>query len=297
MLFQNVPLYSINEVNKNLIKKHIQQDQALVIKNFTARWKASSLWTLEYLKQQLKDIRVPLYNNTKSDAYTPVNTADDYMAFDQYIDLILKNPQHQWRLFLFNIYKDAPHLLKDIDYPTDLISPIVKQAPMLFIGGKGSVTHMHFDIDFSTVIHVQIFGRKKFLLYPFREQYNIYRKPFEVLAWPDFSNYSERWNELANDFPKLKEAKGYEVILELGDALIMPPGYWHHIEYTENSIAVSMRSINKSISGILKGLWFLTGMRWIDTFMKKNYPKWWNNYKVEHTKYFDEHLKNKFKLS
>lgn len=293
MLLQNIPVKKLSEVNKNLVHHHIQSNVPLVVSGFASRWKASQ-WTPDYLKKQIKNIKVPLYNNTKSDAYTPVNTADAYASFDEYIDEVLRNPEHKWRLFLFNIYTHAPHLLKDFDYPTDILSSIVKQAPMLFIGGKGSITHMHFDIDFSTVLHVQLYGKKRFLLLPFHQQYNVYRKPFEVLSWVDFSNYRERILFIEKEFPKLNEAVAYEVVLNPGDALIMPPGYWHHIEYMENSIAISMRSVNKSIKGILMGLWFLTGMRWTDTFMKKYFPIYWNNWKVNHTPYFTEELKKKF---
>ncbi|RME16265.1 MAG: transcriptional regulator [Bacteroidetes bacterium] len=296
MLFQNIPFKKNSEVNGEVVYHHIQSNTPLVISNFAKRWKASE-WTPEYLKTQIKDIKVPLYNNTKSDAYTPVNAADAYASFEEYIDKILHHPQHQWRLFLFNIYTNAPHLLKDFDYPTDLLSPIVKQAPMLFIGGKGSVTHMHFDIDFSTVLHVQLYGRKRFLLLPFNQQYNIYRKPFEVLSWVDFSNYTDRLEKIESEFPKVKDAIAYSFTLNPGDALIMPPGYWHHIEYLDNSIAISMRSINKSIRGIMMGLWFLTGMRWIDTFMKKQFPVYWNNWKVQHTPYFTVNLKRKFLIN
>jgi hypothetical protein len=283
-------------VDKKQIRHYISQQTPVILKNFAHRWKAQNLWTPEYLQNKIKDIKVPLYNNVKSDAYTPVNTADDYMSFSDYIQNILQHPEHKWRLFLFNIYTQAPELLKDFDYPTDVISPIIKQAPMLFIGGKGSITHIHFDIDYSTVLHVQIYGRKKFLLFPFDQQHLLYRKPFEVLSWVDFSNYAERINELETQFPKLKEAQGYEVILEPSDALIMPPGFWHHIEYLENSIAISMRAINTTPIGILKGLWYLIGMRNIDTFMKKHFPIYWNNYKVHQTPYFDSSLKEKFLL-
>ena len=282
---------------KKQIQNHIKNNIPLVLKNFGHRWKAYPLWTPEYLMNTIKNVHVPLYNNVKSDAYTPVNTADDYCSFDHYIRQIIQHPGYKWRLFLFNIYTQAPQLLNDFDYPTDILSPIVKKAPMLFIGGKGSVTHLHFDIDFSTVLHVQLYGRKKFLLFPFQAQHLIYRKPFEVLSWVNFSNYSERIDELEKEFPKLKEVKGYECVLEPSDALIMPPGYWHHIEYLDNSIAISMRAINRNITGVLRGLWYLTGMRTIDTFMKKYFPTLWNNFKVYRTPYFDDTLKKKFLLN
>jgi hypothetical protein len=40
---------------------------------------------------------------------------------------------------------------------------------MLFVGGRGSITHMHFDIDLSHIFHTQFGGKKRVLLFPFEE--------------------------------------------------------------------------------------------------------------------------------
>ena len=49
---------------------------------------------------------------------------------------------------------------------------------MLFTGGATSITHMHFDIDLSHILHTQFAGRKRVLMFPYKEQYKLYRKPF-----------------------------------------------------------------------------------------------------------------------
>ena len=152
---------------------------------------------------------------------------------------------------------------------------------MLFTGGATSITHMHFDIDLSHILHTQFVGRKKVLLFPYQEQHRLYRKPFEVLSMADFSHYYENGNPDFEKFPALKLAKGYEVILEHGDTLFMPAGYWHHMEYLDSGFAMSLRALQPSIQGKLKGAWNLFGMRTIDTLMKKTAPVWWYEYKKE----------------
>ena len=147
---------------------------------------------------------------------------------------------------------------------------------MLFVGGASSITHMHFDIDLSNIMHTQFAGRKRVLLFPFAEQHKLYRKPWEVLSMADFSNYYTDKSKIDyNRFPALKYAKGYEVILDHGDTLFMPAGCWHHMEYLDSGFAMSLRAFQPSISGKLKGAWNLFGMRNIDTLMKKTAPKWW----------------------
>ncbi|MBD0333763.1 MAG: cupin-like domain-containing protein, partial [Chitinophagaceae bacterium] len=205
----------------------------------------------------------------------PVNTADDYKTFGEYIDMISCGPAG-WRIFLFNIFDHAPQLVQDFTWPEHLMKGFVKKYPMLFVGGASSITHMHFDIDLSNIIHTQFAGRKRVLLFPFEEQHKLYRKPYEVLSMADFSNYYNENSKLDyTHFPALKHAKGYEIILEHGDTLFMPAGYWHHMEYIDSGFAMSLRALQPSLTGKLKGAWNLLGMRNIDTLMKKTAPKWW----------------------
>jgi hypothetical protein len=247
----------------------------VILKNLAKQWPAYQKWNWAYFKQLVGDKKVGLYNNTKSDAYTPINTADDYKTFGEYIDMISEGPAG-WRIFLFNIFDHAPELVQDFTWPEYLMKGFVKKYPMLFVGGASSITHMHFDIDLSNILHTQFAGRKRVLLFPFNEQHKLYRKPWEVLSLADFSNYySADSKRDYNKFPALKYANGYEAILDHGDTLFMPAGYWHHMEYLDSGFAMSLRALQPGIAGKLKGAWNLLGMRNIDTVMKKTVPKWW----------------------
>ncbi|MEO8568180.1 MAG: cupin-like domain-containing protein [Ginsengibacter sp.] len=253
----------------------------LVITGLAKKWPAYDKWTWEYFKQVVGDKKVGLYNNVKSDAYTPINTADDYKTFGEYVDMIQQGPA-AWRIFLFNIFTHAPQLTQDFTWPEELMKGFVKKYPMLFTGGQTSITHMHFDIDLSHILHTQFAGRKKVLLFRPEEQYKLYRKPFEVLSLADFSNYNmEIGKPDYEKFPALKYATGYELIMEHGDTLFMPAGYWHHMEYLDSGFAMSLRALQSTMSGKAKGAWNLFGMRSIDTIMKKTNPKWWYNYKIK----------------
>jgi len=256
----------------------------LVIKNLASQWPAFTKWNWDYFKSILGEVEVGLYNNTKSDPYTPINTADSYMKFGEYIDMIRKGPA-QWRIFLFNLFEHAPQMTGDFIWPDHLARGFVKKYPMLFVGGKGSVTHMHFDIDLSHIFHTQFIGKKRVLLFPFKEQHKLYRKPWEVLSLVNFEKYfDENSNKIdTQKYPALELARGYEVILEHGDTLFMPAGYWHHMEYIDSGFATSLRALQSAVSGKLKGAWYLFGMRNIDTLMKKTAPEWWYNYKKDKT--------------
>lgn len=261
-------------------KNYYLAQKPLIIKNLAKQWPAYKKWNWDYFKQLVGTHKVGLYNNVKSDAYTPINTADDYKTFGEYIDMIKAGPA-AWRIFLFNIFDHAPDLINDFTWPEDLMKGYVKKYPMLFTGGQTSITHMHFDIDVSHILHTQFMGKKRVLLFPNKEQHKLYRKPFEVLSMVDFSNYYDAENSKVDydKFPALKEANGYEVILDHGDTLFMPAGFWHHMEYLESGFAMSLRALQPTIGGKLNGVWNLFGMRSIDTVMKKILPHPWYNWK------------------
>jgi len=261
-------------------EKYFDPQVPVIIKDLVKDWSAYTKWNWDYFKEIVGDKKVGIYNNVKSDAYTPVNKADDYTTFGEYIDMIRRGPA-AWRIFLFNIFNHAPQLTQDFTWPDDLAKGFVKRVPMLFVGGQGSITHMHFDIDLSHIFHTQFMGRKRVLLFPYSEQHKLYRKPFEVLSIADFSNYydAEKSKLDTKQFPAVKFANGYDITLSHGDTLFMPGGYWHHMEYLDSAFAMSLRALNNTVSGKLKGAWNLLGMRSIDTLMKKTAPVKWYDWK------------------
>lgn len=270
------PVITVDTIDAETFKREFYQPGIpIVIRQLSHEWPAFQKWNWAYFKGLVGDKRVPLYNNVKSDAYTPINKADDYKTFGEYIDMISQGPAG-WRIFLFNIFDHAPQLTTDFTWPEHLMKGFVKKYPMLFTGGAGSITHMHFDIDLSHIMHTQFAGRKRVLLFPYTEQHKLYRKPFEVLSMADFSRYYDAQGMPDYEkFPALKLAHGYDLTLEPGDTLFMPAGYWHHMEYLDSGFAMSLRALHPSITGKLKGVWNLFGMRSIDTLMKRTAPVWW----------------------
>ena len=279
------PIEKVDKISPRDFRENFYDPMKPVILTGMAKeWAAYNKWNWDLFIQEVGHVKVGVYNNVKSDAYTPINTADDYMTFGDYISMVRKGPA-EWRIFLFNIFDHAPQLITDFSWPEDYAGGFVKRYPMLFVGGKGSVTHMHFDIDLSHIFHTQFLGRKRVLLFPFEEQHKLYRKPWEVLSFVNFEHYFDsNTNKLdVNNYPAVQYANGYETILEHGDTLFMPAGYWHHMEYLDSGFAMSLRALQNTISGKLKGVWNLIGMRNIDTVMKKTAPEWWYNYKKKKT--------------
>ena len=257
-------------------EQYLLRKKPLIIERLSKQWPAYQKWTWAYFQQLAGDVAVPVYNNTRAGANVLVNGGDDTMRFGDYLDMISKGPS-EWRIFLFNLFKHAPELRDDFEFPTQYLKGVLKSYPMLFVGGAGSIAHMHYDIDLAHIFHTQFIGRKRILLLENNQGKYIYRMPGTVESAASFVNWQEGLD--LEHFPALEHARGYTTILEHGETLFMPSGYWHHMEYLESGYAMSLRAMPETLSGKLNGLYHLVGLRNFNNMLIKLRPEWWYHYK------------------
>ncbi len=186
----------------------------VIISGLAKSWTAYHKWTWEYFKSIVGEQTVGVYNNTRAGVNTLVNGADDYIKFGDYLDMIQQGPV-ELRIFLFNIFKYAPQLVKDFTFPDEYAKGFLHKFPMLFVGGAGSVAHMHYDIDLSHIFHTQFIGRKRLLLLDNSQSPYIYRMPMTVESAASFVNWQEHRD--MEHFPALKYAKAYTETLHHGE--------------------------------------------------------------------------------
>ncbi len=244
-------------------KNYVDRRRPLVIKGLTKNWPARERWTPEYLKDVVGDKVVPLYDNAKADPSKPINTAAASMPFDQYIDLIRSQPT-ELRIFFFNIFKKAPELLNDIVLPQDLMGGFLESMPAMFFGGSNSVTFLHYDIDLPHIFHTHFGGRKHVILFENKWKRRLYCIPNATYALEDY----DVANPDTTKFPALEGVEGSEVILEHGDTLFMPTGYWHWMKYLDGSFSLSLRAWDASPWRKTAGLYNLAIKGGLDSLMK-----------------------------
>lgn len=100
---------------------------------------------------------------------------------------------------------------------------------MLWVGTPSRIA-AHFDTLHNLV--TAIFGKRRFLLLPPEQIANLYIGPLDfTLAGQPLSLVDFYAPDLAR-FPRFADAMAaaYEVILEPGDTLYIPPLWWHHVE-------------------------------------------------------------------
>ena len=279
------PIDIVDDITKEeFFEKYLKPRKPVVIKNMARKWPAYQKWTMEYMKQAVGDVEVPLYDSSKADPAAPINASAAKMKFADYIDLIEKEPT-DLRIFLFDPIKQAPKLLDDYIFPKDLMGGFLDKYPNMFFGGKGSVTFLHYDIDMAHIFHTHFNGRKHILLFDYKWKDRLYQIPYATYALEDYDIENPDFTK----FPALDGVEGIECYLEHGDTLFMPTGWWHWMKYLDGSFSISLRAWDKSWAVKAHSLWNLTVQRNFDNFMKRNfkakYMTWKEKKAIERANY------------
>jgi hypothetical protein len=246
--------------------KYLKPRRPLVIKGLTKSWPAREKWTPEYLKQAMNNQVVPLYDNSKADPSKPINSSAAEMPFGDYMDLIRSQPT-ELRIFFFNIFKQAPELLNDVVLPKDLMGGFIESMPAMFFGGSNSVTFLHYDIDLPHIFHTHFGGTKHVILFENKWKRRLYCLPNATYALEDY----DVLNPDTKAFPALEGVEGQEVILEHGDTLFMPTGYWHWMKYLEGSYSLSLRAWDASLSRKAASVYNLAMKGGLDSLLKMTF--------------------------
>ncbi|OCA78974.1 cupin [Chryseobacterium contaminans] len=269
------PIDVVDDISKEeFYEKYLKPRRPVVIKNMAKKWPAYQKWTMEYMKEVVGDVEVPLYDSSKADPSAPINASAAKMKFGDYIDLIQREPT-DLRIFLFDPIKYAPKLLEDYISPKELMGGFLDKYPNMFFGGKGSVTFLHFDIDMAHIFHTHFNGRKHILLFDYKWRERLYQIPYATYALEDYDIENPDFTK----FPALDGVEGIECFLEHGDTLFMPTGWWHWMKYLDGSFSISLRAWDKSWAVKAHSLWNLTVQRKFDDIMKSNFKKKYMDWK------------------
>ena len=165
---------------EEFIANYFKPQTPVVIEQCIEHWPAYTKWNLDYMKSIAGDKIVPLYDDRPVDYKDGFNEPHAKMQMGDYIDLLLAQPT-RYRIFLYNVLKEVPELQNDFDFPKIGLK-LLKSLPMLFFGGEGSHTFMHYDIDLANILHFHFQGTKKCILFPYQEKKYLYKVPYSLIT-------------------------------------------------------------------------------------------------------------------
>jgi hypothetical protein len=207
------------------------------------RWPLTAL-TPQTLRERYSHLqvraRVGDYINT---AFAPDRAMQD-MSMLEYLELA-DSGKHDLPPYLGNL--ELRELNSLCHWPTwfDKMGP-----PRFWIGPAGTVTPLHCDYDDN--IFAQIWGSKRIFLspphhdeflYPREANAILFGSPFDPEA-PDFEQ-----------FPLARQATMIEVIVNPGDMLYVPAGWYHQVRALTFSLSSNRwaRAVPFALTGLLRG--------------------------------------------
>lgn len=251
-------------------KEYLLPAKPVVFTDLMDSWPAKTKWTIEYFKEKYGDLKVPVVSNNYSKPGKGYMTPDTVIPLHEYLEKLEAGPT-DLRLFLFNIFRHAPDLVHDFSMPT-IMDGFIREFPFMFFGGEGSKVALHYDIDLSHVFLNQFHGRKRVVLFPPEQSKNIYQLPFTVASYIDVNNPDY------DKYPALRKVQGMETILNPGETIFMPSGFWHYIEYMDGGYSMSLRA-NESYVRRARGLFNIARMYVVDKGMNKIMGNDWRKIK------------------
>ena len=115
-------------------------------------------------------------------------------------------------------------------------------------------------------------GATKFLFAPEQTPW-LYRVPFSFSALfdvaPDAPDHAR--------FPALARARGAIAELAHGDALYIPPGWWHYVVYDDAGFSLSLRTFPGTPRDVVAALYNILVLRTVDGAMRKLVGQRWND--------------------
>lgn len=259
----SLPIDVVENISKREFEeKYFKLQIPVVIKGLADKVPAGSKWSLDYFKENMGETMVPVYDNNvenSGSAYTHHNLD---MRFADFIDEIKKDQDCSIRLFLFNLFKIHPELRKDFPCP-EYAKGLVGNLGLMFFAGKNTTVRIHYDIDMSNVFHTHFENKKRVVLFAPKYNKQLYRLPFNTYSLVDIDNPDYQ------KFPALRDVKGYDFVIDHGDTVFMPSGYWHYMTYLGGGFSVSYRKMGPGIKQIGEGLLNLTSRLWFDKLMNK----------------------------
>jgi lysine-specific demethylase 8 len=214
-------------------------DPLLITSGLDKDWPAMRKWSPAALREMNLQNEVNL-NVSQNGSFrlnvdgSPFDATNHNMMekvpFSKAIDAILEAPTDGPKYYISqqNITKKLPELLPDIQiWHRTLVA-----GPNLWFGSAGVGTQLHYDEGIN--IFAQIYGVKKFVVYPPGESYNLYPHPDgSPLSQIDFNNPD------LEAFPRFSEAQNLVITVDPGWILLLPPFWWHYVEAQSTSISVN----------------------------------------------------------
>eukprot|EP00921_Rhytidocystis_pertsovi_P002895 GHVQ01004858.1.p1 GENE.GHVQ01004858.1~~GHVQ01004858.1.p1 ORF type:complete len:473 (-),score=31.97 GHVQ01004858.1:706-2124(-) len=239
-VFPPVPIVIDMSLEK-FICDYMEQGMPVIVKGYCKHWDAVSKWAdFSYFRKVAGRRTVPVEIGSN---YTAASWTQKLMTFNEFLSTYVENdsPPDKGYLAQHPIFEQIPVLEKDLMTPEFASCGITDTLiRMLWLGPAGTVSPLHTDPYQN--IYIQLVGRKYVKLCHPSESANIYAFKDGLLT----NTSSVNWDisqplpdSCERRFPLFSKAQFVEAVVEAGDLLYIPRGWWHFVKSLDRSASVS----------------------------------------------------------
>jgi ribosomal protein L16 Arg81 hydroxylase len=219
------------------LERYYAANRPVIFTGLMKDWPALSRWNPEYFKTVYGDTLVEVMTGRSQDPRYELNchAHKDEIRFADYVDMVTSaGESNDCYLVANNGFFGRPEmkpLLEDIRFFEEHLNPTqISDRVHFWFGPSGTVTPLHHDV--MNIILAQVYGRKRVLLISPDQSHRLYNQ---------VGVYSEVDPESPNHkkHPLFREVQMLDVVLEPGEALFLPVGWWHHVRALDVSITVT----------------------------------------------------------
>ncbi|KAL0477824.1 JmjC domain-containing protein [Acrasis kona] len=229
----HVPVIHRNEINAESFRSNYLNKKPVKLKGFmNQEW---TNWTPDSLCELFKEepLSVLVSKDNKNFIDNDITCERAQMTNTQLFDHVFHVSSASKRLYFRTTLPDA--LLESVDQlPIKTLLDREKDNTSLlrlWVGSSGNVTPIHYDRCHGVLS--QIIGTKKITLFSPKYTSDIYPHESHSSRAHCSRVCMEKWimgdTYQREHYPNFDRAKRRECILEPGDILYTPPGWWHHV--------------------------------------------------------------------
>src|SRR5262245_7775253 len=240
-------------------EEYLYANKPVIVTDAMHQWEALKRWSPEFFQKEFGSMTFALSDAKAKSEYKAGGSTEYAMA--RFIDLVLNSTDENPAPYLRNVplYDKFPSLREDIEPLPEYLEPnwlpdhyFVKSvgdvlnrgaAIEIYIGGTGGAFPvLHYDGAAAHAFLMQIYGRKRFILYPPEQTEFLYPSPER----PNLSQIKNLDQPDLEKFPLFKQAVATTFVLEPGELFFIPSGWWHTTKMLTPCISISANVVNQS---------------------------------------------------
>jgi len=246
-LWESAPNYAAVEkrgavADAEFIARYVRGSRPVVLTDLTADWPAMRRWSPDDLKKRFGHLSVEIQAERNVDTRYEENKLAHRreQRLCDFVDrVLLGGPTNDYYMTANNEALRQPGfapLLEDVgSLPAICDRAQLANSSSFWFGPAGTVTPLHHDT--LMLFHTQIVGRKRWRFISPLETPKLYNfngvfSPIDVDR-PDLARY-----------PRFAEVTMLEVVVEPGETVFLPLGWWHQVTSLDISMSFSFSNLS-----------------------------------------------------